>query len=39
MVDVTTHVSRGVTTGCDLAPLHPAGQTTGYWVTTDDRSY
>ena len=34
MVDAT-----GTTTGCTLTPLHPPGTTTGYWVTTDDRSY
>jgi len=39
VVDVTTHVSGGTTTGCDLAPLHPGGQTSGYWVTDNDRSY
>jgi hypothetical protein len=39
VVDVTTQVSGGVTTDCTLAPLHPSGQTTGYWVTNDDRSY
>ena len=40
VVDVTTQVSGGVTTGCDLAPLHPSGSTTGYWVTANnDLSY
>jgi hypothetical protein len=39
VVDVTTHVSAGTTTGCDLTPLHPAGQTSGYWVTNNDSSY
>jgi hypothetical protein len=27
------------TTDCTLAPLHPPGMTSGYWVTTNDRSY
>jgi hypothetical protein len=40
VVDVQTLVDgAGVTTGCNLTPLHPPGQTTGYWVTTNDRSY
>jgi hypothetical protein len=39
VVDVTTHVGGGVTTGCDLAPLHPPGTSAGYWVTDGDRSY
>jgi hypothetical protein len=40
VVDVTTHVSGGVTTGCDLTPLHPSGSTSGYWVkNSTDLSY
>jgi hypothetical protein len=40
VVDVTTHVGGGITTGCDLAPLHPPGSTSGYWVTNStDLSY
>jgi hypothetical protein len=34
VVDVKPQVNaQGVTTGCDLTPLHPAGQTTGYRVS------
>ncbi len=29
----------GVTTDCRVDALHPAGQTSGYLVTTDDRSF
>jgi hypothetical protein len=39
VVDVTTHVAGGTTTGCDLAPLHPPGSSTGYYVTTGNRAY
>ena len=40
VVDVTPAVDgTGTTTGCVLEPLHPPGMTTGYWVTTNDRSY
>ncbi|MBK9031452.1 MAG: putative metal-binding motif-containing protein [Myxococcales bacterium] len=39
VVDATPTVVGGVTTGCTLTPLHPPGMTTGYWVTTNDRSY
>lgn len=39
VVDVTPTVTGGMTTGCTLAPLHPPGMTTGYWVTDGDRSY
>jgi len=40
VVDVTTQVTGGVTTDCTLAPVHPPGMTTGYYVTTnDDMSY
>jgi hypothetical protein len=38
VVDATVNVSGGVTTGCSLAPLHPPGMTSGYWVT-NDRTY
>jgi hypothetical protein len=39
-VDVTAQVSGGLTTGCDLQPLHAPGQTSGYWVTqSTDLSY
>ncbi len=38
--DVVTHVdATGTTTGCDVAPLHPPGATSGYFVTRNDPSY
>jgi len=38
--DVTTQVSGGVTTDCDIAALHPSGSTSGYWVQSNtDLSY
>ncbi len=40
VVDATTQVDmNGVTTGCNLTPLHPPGMMSGYWVTNNDRSY
>jgi hypothetical protein len=39
VVDVTTQVSGGVTTGCTFDPLHPSGSTSGYWVTNNVTSY
>ena len=39
VVDVTPIVSGGVTTDCTLTPLHPPGQTSGYWVGTTPRTY
>lgn len=39
VVDVVPVVLGGDTTSCTLYPLHPPGQTSGYWVTTNDRSY
>ena len=39
VVDATPTVVGGVTTGCTLTPLHPAGMTTGYNVTTGNRTY
>lgn len=39
VVDVAPQVTAGVTTGCVLAPLHPPGTTTGYWVATAPRTY
>ena len=39
VVDATPTVVAGVTTGCTLTPLHPAGMTTGYNVTTGNRAY
>ncbi len=39
VVDVKTHVdAAGNTTGCDLTPLNPAGQTMGYNVTCPSSS-
>jgi len=38
-VDVTTHVTGADTTGCDLTPLHPPGQTSGYYVTNNNNAY
>ncbi len=35
VVDVTPQVSGGVTTDCTLAPIHPPGMSTGYYVTTN----
>jgi hypothetical protein len=39
VVDVVPVVTGGVTTSCTLYPLHAPGQTSGYWVTTNDRNY
>ena len=39
VVDATPTVVAGVTTGCTLTPLHPPGMTTGYYVTTGNRTY
>jgi hypothetical protein len=40
VADVTTWVdASGTTTGCTVTPLHPPAQTSGYWVTLNDRSY
>jgi hypothetical protein len=39
VVDVTPMVAGGVTTDCTLEPLHPPGQTSGYWVGTTPRTY
>lgn len=38
VADVVTHVNGGVTT-CDVLPLHPGGQTTGYRVLSNDTTY
>lgn len=35
VVDATVQVVGGVTTGCTLTPLHPPGDTTGYWVDNE----
>jgi hypothetical protein len=37
VVDVTTSVAGGVV-GCDVSPIHPAGEMGGYHVTTSDVS-
>ena len=39
VVDVFPDVIEGETTGCLLVPLHPPAQSSGYWITNDDRSY
>ena len=40
VVDVKPAVNgQGVTTDCELTPLHPPGESEGYFVTTDDRSF
>jgi hypothetical protein len=39
VADVTTQVSGGVTTDCTVQQLFPAGSTSGYRVTTNDRTY
>ena len=38
VVDATPMVLGGMTVDCTLAPLHPPGMPTGYWVT-NDRTY
>jgi len=39
-LDVVAHVdAAGMTTGCDVTPLHPPGAATGFFVTRDDPSY
>jgi hypothetical protein len=40
VADVTAHVdSGGTTTGCDVVPVHPPGESSGYYVTQDDPSF
>lgn len=39
VVDVTSVVSNSETTDCALAPLHPPGMSSGYWVSTTPRTY
>ncbi|HUQ03282.1 MAG TPA: hypothetical protein VM261_12355 [Kofleriaceae bacterium] len=39
VADVTPTVTGGMTTDCMINQLHPPGQTNGYYVTTNDRSY
>ncbi len=39
VVDVTPQVANGITSNCTLAPVYPAGQTTGYWVAPTPRTY
>ncbi len=40
VADVTAHVdARGTTTGCEVAPIHPAGAASGYAITQGDPSY
>jgi hypothetical protein len=39
-LDVVTRVdAAGMTTGCDVTPLHPPGAATGFFVTRGDPSY
>jgi hypothetical protein len=38
VADVLTHVNGGITT-CDVTPLHPINQPTGYRVLYDDTTY
>jgi hypothetical protein len=39
-LDVVTHAdAMGITTGCDVTPLHPPGRSAGFFVTRDDPSY
>jgi hypothetical protein len=40
VADIKANVDgSGTTTGCNITMLHPAGTTSGYWVTNDDTSY
>ncbi len=39
VADVTPTVMGGVVTDCTITPLHPPGQTSGYWVATTPRTY
>lgn len=39
VADVTTTVVGGVTTDCAVAPIHPPGMSSGYWVATTPRTY
>jgi hypothetical protein len=39
VVDVTTDVTGGVTTDCTTTLLHPSGDPTSYYVTTNTRAY
>jgi hypothetical protein len=39
VADVTTTVVNGVTTDCTITPLHAPGQSNGYWVGQNPRSY
>lgn len=40
VADVRTMVDgTGVTTGCEVTPLHPSGAMSGYAVTNDDSTY
>jgi hypothetical protein len=38
VADVLTHVNGGITT-CDVTPLHPINQPTGYRVLLNDTTY
>ncbi len=40
VADVTVQVDRaGITTGCEVHPIHPPGERSGYWVTQNDSRY
>lgn len=39
IADITTHVDASGVTSCDVAMLHPRGQTTGFDVRPSDPSY
>jgi hypothetical protein len=39
VADVTTTVVNGVTTDCTITPLHAPGQSSGYWVGQNPRTY
>jgi hypothetical protein len=39
VADITTHVDAAGATTCDVAPLHPAGHTSGYDVRIGDPRY
>jgi hypothetical protein len=40
VADVIARVdASGNTTGCDVRPIHPPGESRGYYVTQDDPSF
>ncbi len=38
VVEIAPLLENGVTIDCEIAPLHPPGQSTGFWVTNGDSS-